>query len=71
MIFEVILLSAHFLTISSTPVVPAQDGCAEGEPAVGRFAVKNNTKTPETKINLSIVLVLVIYLGFVHVFEVA
>ncbi len=40
MILEVIILGAHFLTVSTAPVVPGQIGCAEGEPAVGRFEIK-------------------------------
>jgi hypothetical protein len=31
----VILLSAHVLSVSSAPIVPVQNGCAEGEPSVG------------------------------------
>ena len=60
MILEVILLSVHFLTLSTAPVVPGEIGCAEGEPAVGRFVVKDNTNTQETNIDLYIVLGLVI-----------
>ncbi len=35
-ILGVILLSAHFITVSSAPVVPGQVGCREGEPLPGK-----------------------------------
>ena len=35
MMFGVVLISALMATVSTAPAVPAQVGCAEGEPKMG------------------------------------